>query len=93
MKIIGVHTPETKAEKDAGRVKSKTTEAQLTFPVAIDNDKKTWNAWGNNWWPTVYVIDREGYMRYFWAGELNWKGAGGQKMISRHVRTLLREGR
>ena len=91
MKIIGVHTPETNAERNAGRVQSKTTEAQLTLPVAIDNDKQTWNAWRNNWWPTAYLTYPEAHMRYFWAGELNWKGAGGQKVITRHVRTLLRE--
>ena len=88
-----MHTPETKVERDAGRLRSKTSEAGLHFPVAIDNDKKTWNAWGNNWWPTVYLIDRQGYMRYFWQGELNWNGAGGQKVIVRNVRNLLRENR
>ena len=57
--IVGVHTPETKAEQNAGRLQSKTSEAGLHFPVAIDNEKKTWNAWGNNWWPTVYLVDRQ----------------------------------
>ena len=56
VKIIGVHTPETKSERDASRVQSKTSEAKLNFSVAIDNDKKTWNAWGNNCWPTVYLM-------------------------------------
>ena len=88
-----MHTPETEAERDAGRLRSKTSGAGLHFPVAIDNDKKTWNAWGNNWWPTVYLIDRQGYMRYFWQGELNWNGVGGQKVIVRNIRELLRESR
>ena len=88
-----MHTPETTSERNAGRLRSKTSGAGLHFPVAIDNDKKTWNAWGNNWWPTVYLIDRQGYMRYFWQGELNWKGAGGQKVIVRNVQDLLRESR
>jgi len=88
-----VHTPETKSERNEGRLRSKTSGAGLHFPVAIDNDKKTWNAWGNNWWPTVYLIDRQGYMRYFWQGELNWNGVGGQKVIVRNIRELLRESR
>ncbi len=89
--IVGVHTPETKAERDVGRLRSKTAEARLHFPVAIDTEKKTWNAWGNNWWPAVYLVDRQGYMRYFWRGELDWKGAGGQKVVARNIRDLLRE--
>ncbi len=87
--IVGVHTPETKFERDVTQLRNKTAEAELHFPIAVDNDKKTWSAWGNNWWPTVYVIDRQGYMCYFWQGELNWQAAGGHKVVARHVNRLL----
>ena len=39
-------------------------ENKLTFPVAVDNDGKTWKAWGNKYWPSVYLIDKKGDVRY-----------------------------
>ena len=40
-------------------------------------------------WPTVYVIDREGYIRMWWQGELNWQGAKGDQAIEELVEKLL----
>ena len=42
-------------------------------------------------WPTVYVVDKNGYLRQWWAGELNWKGATGDKTIEQVVEQLLAE--
>ena len=86
-----MHTPETKAGRDPARVKTVAEENGLHFPIAIDNDKAIWNAWGNGWWPTVYLVDKAGYVRFWWSGELNWNGAGGQKVVRSHIRTLLAE--
>jgi hypothetical protein len=58
----------------------------------VDNDKKNWTAWGNGIWPSVYVIDKEGYVRYWWFGELNWQGAQGQKILTSRIEELLAEG-
>ena len=58
----------------------------------IDNQKKNWNAWGNSMWPSVYLIDKQGRLRYWWYGELNWKGAGGQKIMAARIDDLLAEG-
>ena len=55
----------------------------------IDNDMANWNAWGNSMWPSVYLIDRRGYLRYWWYGELNWKGAQGEKMMRQRIQELL----
>jgi len=54
-------------------------EHKLTFPVAVDKDGKTWKAWDNNYWPSIYLIDKKGDVRYRWDGELGleWRqGAG-----------------
>ena len=59
--------------------------------MAVDNDKKVWSTWGNRWWPSVYLIDRKGYARYRWDGELNWQGAGGQATMKRKIEELLKE--
>ena len=86
-----MHTPETQKEREPDRVREKVKEAEFTFPVVIDNDKKIWNAWGNSMWPSVYLIDKQGRLRYWWYGELNWKEAGGQKIMEAKIEQLLAE--
>ena len=89
--IIGVHTPETSAEQDLKNLRQNAVEARLKFPILTDNHKKNWNAWGNSMWPSVYLIDKQGYIRYWWYGELNWNGAGGQKIMAQRIQELLAE--
>lgn len=73
--MIAFHTPETPAEYDFENLKRAVREQDLQFPIAVDNGKDNWKAWGNNIWPSVYVIDKQGYVRNWWYGELNWQGA------------------
>ena len=87
--VIGVQTPETEAEKDSGKVIAAAKEAGIDYPVVFDGDSATWKAWGNTMWPTVYVIDQQGYLRVWWQGELNWQGAKGDEVISTAVEKLL----
>jgi hypothetical protein len=42
-------------------------------------------------WPSVYLIDKEGYVRAWWYGELDWQGAGGQTILSQRIDELLKE--
>jgi thiol-disulfide isomerase/thioredoxin len=87
--VIGVQTPETEAEKDSGNVIAAAKEAGIDYPVVFDGDSATWKAWGNTMWPTVYVIDQQGYLRVWWQGELNWQGAKGDEVIRTAVEKLL----
>lgn len=89
--ILGVHTPETSSERQIDRLRKKVDEEKFQFPVVADNDGSTWNAWGNSMWPSVYLIDKKGQIRYWWYGELNWKGAGGQKTMAKRIEELLAE--
>lgn len=89
--MLGVHTPETSAESEPDRVRKKAKESEFTFPVVIDKDKKNWNTWGNSMWPAVYLIDKRGRIRYWWYGELNWKEAGGQRLMAEKIKELLGE--
>lgn len=89
--IVGIHTPETEAERNVDILRRKIEEAGFKFPVLADNDKSNWNAWGNSMWPSVYLVDKQGYLRYWWYGELDWKGAGGQKIIGKRIEELLAE--
>ena len=86
-----MHTPETPREKNIETVRRQAKENKLAYPIAIDNQAATWRAWGNRYWPSTYLIDRQGYVRYRWDGELNWKGRKGQEIMRRHIKTLLKE--
>jgi len=89
--ILGIHTPETSVEEDSAAVKTKAEDAKFKFPVLIDNTKANWNAWGNSMWPSVYLVDKRGYLRYFWPGELKWNGATGDEWMSARIDELLAE--
>lgn len=64
---------------------------QLQFPILVDDDKKNWNAWGNSMWPSVYLIDKQGYVRYWWYGELKWQGYEGHQVFRQRIEELLGE--
>ena len=89
--VIGIQTPETSAERDATQVKKAAIARGFRFPVLIDLKSKNWDAWGNTMWPSVYVIDKNGYIRSWWQGELNWQGATGDKTIEKLIDELLAE--
>lgn len=69
LEVIGVHTPEFDFEHSPTNVGQAVTRLGVTYPVDIDNDYGTWNAWGNNSWPAEYLIDRNGNVRYGSVGE------------------------
>ena len=89
--ILGVHTPETQRERDPSQVAAEAKKSGFNFPIVIDNDKKNWTAWGNSMWPSVYLIDKQGRLRYWWYGELNWNEAGGQEIMAKRIEELLAE--
>jgi hypothetical protein len=62
---------------------------KIDYPVLIDNDNANWNNWHVNVWPSLYVVDGNGIIRYHWFGELNWQGAGGEKKIAEVLDELL----
>ncbi len=89
--IVGIHTPETSGERDVSRIKAQAAKNGLKFPIAVDNDNANWDAWHNRYWPTVYVVDRRGVVRYGWEGELNYGGADGEEKVRKLVASLLLE--
>ena len=89
--VVGIQTPETSQERDPAAVKSAAAERKLEFPIMVDVASKNWEAWGNTMWPTVYVVDKNGYIRHWWQGELNWQGATADKTIEDIVDGLLAE--
>lgn len=89
--VIGIQSPETNQERSADAVLQAAEERSLKFPIIMDGEMKNWNAWANTMWPTVYVIDKHGYIRHWWQGELNWQGATGDKTIEEVVEAALAE--
>jgi thiol-disulfide isomerase/thioredoxin len=79
--IIGIHTPETQGEHAVEKVREKARDNALTFPILVDNDRRNWDAWSNRVWPSVYLVDKRGRIRYWWYGELNWAGAKGEQLM------------
>ena len=90
--IVGIHAPEAPGERDIARIKQQADKNGLKFPIAVDNDMANWQAWKNSVWPTVYVVDRKGVVRYGWEGELNFQGAKGEETVRKVIDTLLADG-
>ena len=67
--MVGVHTPEFRFEADAGNVGGAVRDLGITYPVVLDPDFATWDAFGTRYWPTTYLIDRRGHVRDLHVGE------------------------
>lgn len=85
LKVIGVHTPEFTFEKNPAHVRQAVTDVGVTYPVAMDSDYGTWNAFNNDAWPAIYFIDAKGDIRRHVDGE------GGYDDLERLVQSLLAE--
>ena len=83
--IVGVHTPEFAFEHEVSNVRMAAHEYGVRYPVAIDNDYATWNAYGNQYWPAEYLIDAQGHVREAKFGE------GDYSKTEDSIRSLLAE--
>jgi len=89
--VVGVHTPETDSERVTSNVVQRVNRLGITYPILIDPDHDNWDRWRVEAWPTVYLVDKEGRIRYRWVGELNYRGAGGEEKLGKLVEQLLNE--
>lgn len=83
--VIAVHTPELSFERDVENVRRYVREHGLRHPIAVDGSFSTWRAFGNRAWPTLYLVGREGRIRYRRIGE------GGYEATEARIRALLEE--
>ena len=83
--LIGNHFPEFSFERDLNALKQAVARDGIQYPVAQDNDGVTWNTYRNNYWPTLYLIDKRGHIRYVHIGE------GEYDETERNIRSLLAE--
>jgi thiol-disulfide isomerase/thioredoxin len=89
LSVIGVHTPEFPpyaGEHDRGNVERALRKYGIEYPIAQDNDSKTWDLYGIRYWPSFVLIDRRGVIRYQGYGEFHlndptyrvWEGRIGE---------------
>jgi len=83
--VIGVHTPEFGYQKDRDNVVRAVRALGITYPVVMDNQYEIWNAYANNYWPALYLMDAQGRQRYRHIGE------GAYPEIENMIRALLVE--
>jgi thiol-disulfide isomerase/thioredoxin len=83
--IVGVHSPEFQFEKNYANVKDAVKRFGIKYPVILDSEHGTWNAFGNNYWPRFYLIDTQGYIRYDHIGEGNYD------QIEKSIQSLVAE--
>jgi thiol-disulfide isomerase/thioredoxin len=67
--VVGVHTPELDTERNLDNLRNEIAELGIRFPVMTDNDYSTWNAYRVRAWPTWFVIDKQGRIRWQHVGE------------------------
>jgi thiol-disulfide isomerase/thioredoxin len=67
--VVGVHTPELAGEYKIDNLRTETQSLGIKYPVVADNDYKTWNAYGVEAWPTMFVLDKQGRIRWQHIGE------------------------
>ncbi len=83
--IIGIHCPETDRERDFDNVKDAVNELGIKYPVAIDNEFYNWYKYDVHAWPTIFLIDKKGGIRYTHVGE------GSYKKTEETIQELLKE--
>ncbi len=84
--IVGVHSPEFEFEKNIDNIRRAIKDYGVAWPVAVDSNLATWNAYSNEYWPAEYLIDKNGRIRHTHFGE------GEYDVTERAVQALLAEG-
>jgi thiol-disulfide isomerase/thioredoxin len=83
--VVGIHTPEFRHEASLGAVRAAVASHGLHYAVGLDNAYATWDTYGVEFWPTVFVVDRGGAIAHRHVGE------GGYGHTERVVNRLLGE--
>jgi cytochrome c biogenesis protein CcdA/thiol-disulfide isomerase/thioredoxin len=81
--VVGVSTPEFAFEHVVSNVQSAADSLHIDYPIAVDNNYGTWDAYNNQYWPAEYLIDPDGHVRAYDFGE------GGYSTMENNIRNLL----
>lgn len=69
LRVIGIHSPETPAERSRPYVEQSLARQGIVWPVVIDNDFALWHAYDVQAWPTQLIFDRHGELRKVVVGD------------------------
>jgi thiol-disulfide isomerase/thioredoxin len=69
LEVVGVHTPEYSFEHELSGVRRAVAKYGIKYPVAVDNNYKTWQAYGVQAWPSLFLVDAMGQVRHVAVGE------------------------
>jgi thiol-disulfide isomerase/thioredoxin len=83
--VIGVHSPEFDEERNVEHLRREVTSLGIRYPVVTDNGYQTWNAYKVEAWPTVFLLDKQGHIRWMRVGE------GGYDEAEQIIQKLLAE--
>jgi thiol-disulfide isomerase/thioredoxin len=83
--VVGVHSPEFDEEKNVDNVRKQVASLGVRFPVVTDNDYQTWRAYNVEAWPTIFLLDKSGKVRWSHVGE------GAYEEAERTIQKLLAE--
>jgi hypothetical protein len=90
LSVVGIHTPELEFERPRSSVEAEVRRHGLAFPQLLDNDSAYWNALGNQYWPSIYLVDRCGRIRARAIGEVHGGQDSGRRLEAQ-IERLLRE--
>jgi hypothetical protein len=82
--VVSIHAPELLSERSISNVKRAVQQRGITYPVAIDSNFTTWKAFDNQYWPHLFLADRQGILRYDHIGE------GAYEQTEQKIRELLK---
>ncbi|HEV7607834.1 MAG TPA: thioredoxin-like domain-containing protein [Steroidobacteraceae bacterium] len=83
--VIGVHTPEFRFESDVENIRRAAREQGVDYPIAVDSNHAIWDAFSNQFWPAIYLLDGQGRVRDRKFGE------GGYEQVEASIQRLLTE--
>ena len=92
LEVIGIHTPEFDSERKRSNVEAHVREEGLDWPHVLDNDYRYWKALDNQYWPTVYLVDRCGLIRSRFVGEIHSGQTSGTRAEKEIVSLLAEPG-
>ena len=85
--VIGVHSAKFMSEKDPANIRRAIERYEVEHPVLVDPDHDVWQRFGVKAWPTLCLVDYDGYVAWQAGGEPD------RAALEQAVEQLLQRGR
>ncbi|WYL96893.1 MAG: thioredoxin-like domain-containing protein [Gloeotrichia echinulata IR180] len=83
--VIGVHSAKFDNEKETENIRQAILRYDIEHPVLVDRDFRVWQEYAVRAWPTLMVIDPEGYVIGYFSGE------GKRDVLDELIEKLIRQ--